>query len=280
MTWSGDRLSEWSTANNDRPSDGASSGDHVCWVVTDPSVYVAQATTVLTDAHSAQHKPVVLGPRHSTELDQLSAVAVAVDPYELRPTARLDPDVMFDVFREQTASARAEGYQGVCVVADMDWLTPLNPTTAEMVAFELLLDRVILDLDMTVICAYRQQSGNKDTVEAACCVHPTNVGNTAPPQFRLVAAPNNTWVLSGEIDLAVASTFTTALECVTASDGECVIDVAELTFIDLASLHLIANTAQTRNIQIRLINVAAPQRRLWDLTGLTGLAAGVELIAP
>src|SRR5579875_2400039 len=46
-------------------------------------------------------------------------------------------------FAQQVEVARKEGYSGLMVVADNDWLLPLDLSVDEVVSFELLLDRCI-----------------------------------------------------------------------------------------------------------------------------------------
>jgi hypothetical protein len=76
---------------------------HVCWVVDDRTDYVTVATAVLADGVAAGRKPLAFGPRGGASLAALApAAAVAADPAaDFLPGGRLDPDVMFAMFREQ-----------------------------------------------------------------------------------------------------------------------------------------------------------------------------------
>lgn len=184
---------------------------------------------------------------------------------------------MFGMFREQTAAARAEGYQRLALVADMDWLLPARLTTAEVVGFELLLDRHVMELDATIVCAYRRRSFDTDAITGALCVHPVQVGAPDSPQFRSVAADESTWRLAGEVDCSVASTFEAALVAAVGVAGA-EIDLTELEFIDVAGMRAIAEVGRDATAAIRLVGAPTIMRRSWGLAGFGDLAPAVELV--
>lgn len=47
---------------------------------------------------------------------------------------RVDPEAIVRVFREQTDQARATGYRGLRLVADMDWLRSARADAASIAA--------------------------------------------------------------------------------------------------------------------------------------------------
>jgi hypothetical protein len=117
-------------------------GSHVGWIVSDPDEYVELGAAVLARASETGEKSAVFGPDGSAR-DALagSAVLVADPRTAFLGGGPLEPSTMFAVFEAQSVLARSEGYRGLCVVADMDWLLPLHPSTEDLVSFELLLDR-------------------------------------------------------------------------------------------------------------------------------------------
>lgn len=254
-------------------------GDHVCWVVDDPATYVAAATAILEVGRSAGERPFVFGPEGSADLDALRPLAaVATDPdVAFLGGGPLVPDAMFSMFREQVAIAKAEGFRGLRLVADMDWLRPLGTSTQAVVAFELLLDRVVHELGATVVCAYRTTSFDPEVISGVRCVHPREHGVGEAPQFRMVAGDTHEWRLSGEVDFGVASAFVAAVEAAT-HDGPCVVDVAELDFIDVAGMRAIAIAARSTN-PVVLKGATSILRRGWTVAGFDSLAPGVQLVA-
>lgn len=254
-------------------------GSHVCWIVDAPDDYVEAATILLEGASSAGEKAVVFGPEGSGPLLTLAPLAEqAADPrLAFLGGGPLDPGAMFAMFREQSALARAEGYERLRVVADMDWLLPAAPTTEAVIAFELLLDRHAKELDATILCAYRTGSFDTAAIAGALCVHPLEAGPVERPQFRLVAADGQTWRLSGEVDYAVLGDFASAISAAAAA-GDCVVDVSTLDFIDVASMRAIAVASRAPDTTIALVGARPLVRRGWQLAGFADAAPAVQLV--
>src|SRR5690349_1619753 len=133
---------------------------HVCWAVRGDDDLASGAQRYLQEARDRGEKTLAFGPDRGWMLEQFAgSVDVAVDPrVAFLPDGPFDAQAMYAIFREQDASARAEGYTGICVVADMDWLLPLGLSSEQVIGFELHLDQVVADLGATVICAYRTSS--------------------------------------------------------------------------------------------------------------------------
>lgn len=250
---------------------------HVCWVVDDAAGYAEIAEAILADGAAAGRKTVAFGPVGGESLRALADVAaMAADPRVAFLGGRaLDPDAMFSMFREQTALARSEGYEGLCLVADMDWLLAAQPTLDDVVGFELLLDRLIAELGTTVVCAYRRMSFDPEAIAGVLSVHPVSVGDE--PEFTLVAADGDTWRLSGEVDLAMEAAFAAAVSRA-AEAGPCVVDVADLDFIDIAGMRTIAAVGRRTGQKVVLRNASPTLRRIWHLGRFDDVAPNVELI--
>jgi hypothetical protein len=240
-------------------------GGHESWTVEDGETYVIGVERLLGLAQRRNEKAVLFGPERTTPPPGLTRRPAAwADPR----TSFLDggplvPEVMFSVFGQQVELARREGYSGLMVVADMDWLLPLGLSAVEIASFELLLDRRIREVGATVVCAYRRSSFDQRTLTASLCVHPLDVADELPP-FRLVAGPNAGWCLSGEVDLADADLFEAALGAA-ATRGERDIDVSDLLFIDTSGMRAMAREAL--GSPIRLSGARSIVRRSWQVSG-------------
>jgi anti-anti-sigma factor len=251
---------------------------HVCWIVDEQTPYVETAQAMLADGETLGQKPVAFGPANSEPMTLLATrTAIAADPLaDFLAGGPLDAETMCRMFREQSARARQEGYSGLRVVADMDWLLPAAPTTAAIIAFELLLDRLVIELDATIVCAYRRQSFDTDAISGALCVHPAEFGASPPPRFRLVASESGTWQLSGEVDIAVAESFIAALHAAT-SEEQCILDVSGLEFIDVAGMRAIVEAAEGRSTPVVLNGASPLLRRVWQLAHFDRAASQVAL---
>jgi ABC-type transporter Mla MlaB component len=255
-------------------------GSHVCWLVDDPAIYTDVAAALLSDGSRLGQKPVVFGPADSPNLAELEpAAAIAADPHvAFLDSGPLDPDAMFAMFRAQSALAEAAGYDGLRVVADMDWLLPGRPTVEAIVGFELLLDRVVGELNATVVCAYRRTSFDTAAIAGALAVHPLQFGSSEQPQFRLVAGGADSWRLAGEVDLAVGAAFAAALVAAL-SLGDCEVDVADLEFLDVAGMRAVAEAARVARVGVRLRGASPMLQRSWRLARFDEVAPMVQLVA-
>lgn len=252
-------------------------GSHVCWIVSDPAAYIGRAAAVLEQAVRFGEKPVVFGPEGSEALQALAPLAATVaDPgVAFLHGGPLDPDRMFQMFEAQTALAHREGYRGLRVVADMDWLLPARPTREAIIGFEVLLDRHDTRLGATIVCAYREASFEPATLTGARCVHPIAIGGQSAPPFRLVAGAPDSWRLTGEVDIADAHHFDSAITAAVAS-GPGLIDASDLDFIDLAGLRGIVQAGRTSDRPVRIVGARPLVRRTWRLAGYAELAPMVE----
>jgi anti-anti-sigma factor len=252
-------------------------GDHICLIVDDSVPPLAQAAEVMAAAGHHRQKTIVFGPPTSqlrTSGDM--QVALVADPWTDFLSEQFDPDVMYEMFRDQTAVARAEGYDGLRLMADMDWLLPARRTTSELVAFEVMLDSVVYELDATVVCAYRR-STFADSVGALTCVHPINVGNGPDPEFQLVVYKADSWRLSGEVDLAVAEIFASAITTAVRNNA-CRLDVSGLDFIDVAGTRELAHALAASNQRLEIVGNCPTLRRCWDLSGFQRIAPSVAFV--
>ena len=251
-------------------------GSHVSWVVDDPAEYVRWGTTVLADADRYGQRPVVFGPAGEARTSLAPRAALVADPLVDILGGRFEADTMYAMFREQTALARAAGHRGLRLVADMDWLLPASVADDEVLMFELGLDRLAMELDATIVCAYRSASFGAASACRTACVHRLDVRTGPPPQFRLVARDPGTWALAGEVDMAVEAPFAATLSRATDVDP-CVIDLAELTYIGVGGLRTLADTSRRRRRRIRLLHAKEPVLRMWQACGYDVAAPEVQI---
>jgi hypothetical protein len=251
-------------------------GSHVCWIVNSDARYVDHTLAILDDGKPVGEKRVVFGADGSEALASLAPFAdIAVDP----GAAFLDggpvvPERMFSMFEEQIRLARSEGFSGIRLVADMDWVVATGASAGDILAFELQLDRVVAELGATVVCAYRRGTFDHDVISGQLCVHPVVLGEGEPP-FRFVARDDRAWRLTGEVDLLAGDVFSDIFK-VAAGDDVCVVDASELGFIDLGGMRAIAEAAAPGR---RIVIEGAPSvlARCWSLAGFDELAPTVEI---
>lgn len=267
------------TAAVEAAVDVARSAGHVCWVVQEPEDYAVVAAAILDEGAARGLKPLAFGPSGSPELAALGRHAVvSVDPAQaFLDGGPLTPGLMLQAFREQTQHARVEGYGGVCVVADMDWMQATGASWGEVVAFEARLEAVVHDLGATVMCAYRTSTTSPDAVRGARCVHPAEVGSSEPPPFLVVAGAQGSWRLTGEVDFSCAEALVAALDGLRAH-GVPALDLSGLQFVDVAGMRVLARAAGADGAPLALHGVSDWMRRVWSLAGFDLQASAVNVV--
>lgn len=238
---------------------------HICLVVDDSRAYADAAAAYLSEGDARGEKTVTFDPHDSPVQQRLRQYAVmSADPYvDVLGRGELDPERMFTMFRHEAAKARDEGYRRLRVAADMDWLLPATRGRDEALQFEVLLDRVVSDLDATVLCAYRRTSFSPDTILGMLCMHPVKVGDSGQEPFKLIAGDDGCWVLSGELDVMGSTVLEPGLR---ATAGEpWVVDVSGVVFADVSGMRAIATAARAAQCRLHLRGASEALKRYWRL---------------
>lgn len=183
------------------------------------------------------------------------------------------------VLREQKALASTEGYRGVRLIVDMDWLLGSTVTHDEVIELEQGLDEATAAEKALVVCAYRLESFTAAEIAGVACVHPGTL-NDAPGEvgFRMWAVSSNRWNLSGEIDLRARSVFPALLTSAARGREQLRLDCAGLDFIDAAGTRAIAHVACETATPLYLEHTSDSLRSLWRLLGLEAYAPKVGLL--
>lgn len=242
-------------------------GSHVCWIVEDPAAYAAEARSFLAEASGTGERAVAF-PAAGGFPDLAPDLALDPDP-------PLDPAGLTRELRDRATRARCGGYRGLRLLADMERLHRPDADVTEIVACEVILDRLADELDATIICAYPRWSFTAETLAGVLAVHSVLHGHDTEPRFRFVSSGAREWKLSGEVDLTVRSLFEAAFAAAVQL-GDCAIDLSGLRFIDAGGVRAIASAAGDERIQLR----DAPRvlRRYWGLGGFARTAPRVRLV--
>jgi len=251
----------------------------VCCVADSAAQFATWTAQCLEEGAASGQKLFRFGPQKSWEDEAETAAVRFVDPYvTVLHEGPLDPDAMFAMFRRETAAARREGYRGLRLVADMDWLLPASPSPAELTAFELLLDAVVAELDATVVCAYRRAHFGGEAVTEMVAVHPILVGGpTVDPGFRLWNVTPGVWEVTGELDAFNAEPFKRALSTAAEGHGALRLRAAALTFVAVAGLRAITQVMLAQpDLRLIIEDASVSLQECWRVLGLAGQLPTVE----
>lgn len=154
-----------------------------------------------------------------------------------------DGDAVAEGYRLAAEQAVADGYSALRVMADLGWAVGGLVSPGQLIDFEWRADRMIADLPLVALCGYDTRAAPPEAAEQVCAVHPACAHDTRTP-FSVLAGPDGSFAVSGEIDLSCGQAWRGVLDAVTAgSDGQLTLDVGGLEFIDLPALRALVASA-------------------------------------
>ena len=261
-------------------------GDHVAWFLDRTADFPALAAQFFRQGTARGDKLLMFAPqRRAVSRLPIGDGVTVFDPRQAflagRPgAATWDWNRQFgSALREQTALACAEGYRGLRLIVDMDWLFDTTATLEQVVELEQGLDEATAAEKAVVVCAYRLESFSTAEIAGAACVHPRTLSDTpSEAGFRMWSSGANRWHLSGEIDLRARNIFPALLIAAARGREQLRLNCAELDFIDAAGTRAIAHAACETATPLYLEHAGDPLRSLWRLLDLEAYAPNVELL--
>ena len=262
-------------------------GDHVAWFLDRTVDFATLAARFFEQGTARGEKLLMFAPqRRAVSRLPIGGGVTVFDPRQAflaggsrAAVRRCWNERLGGALREQTALAAAEGYSGLRLIVDMDWLFDTAATPEQVVELEQGLDEATAAEKAVVVCAYRLESFTMAEIAGAACVHPRSFSE-APSEvgFRMWAVGPNLWHLSGEIDLRARAIFPALLTAAARGRDELRLDCAALEFIDAAGTRAIAHAARETATPMYLEHADDPLRSLWRLLGLESYAPNVELL--
>lgn len=266
--------------------DRLTGGEHVGWVVRERGQFRDAVARCLLEGALAGQKPFLFEPDESGPIESLRrlpdrSTVTAIDPArEFFSAGTLNAQAMYRVLRRQASLATAQGYRGLRVVADMNWLLDTELTGRDIARFEQGLDEVAADTGATIVCAYWWRSARAADLAEVMSVHPHGFGSV--PQdlgFRIWTSGADRWHLAGQVDLRSAQAFPAALAAAAEGRHRLRLECAGLDFIDVGGIRAIAKLASGTSVRITVEAAGETLRRCWRLTGWESELRNVEFYA-
>jgi anti-anti-sigma regulatory factor len=261
-----------------RTLSGFGAGDHACWAYSGSDRRAAAATAWLTDGLRLGHRGVYVAdgsePELAAELARipdgeaaLRSGALVVLPsstvYDLsEPT---DAHAQLAVYDSVLLQAFADGYRGMCVVAD---ITPLVTDPGRRPAhlhWEHVADRYLVTRPLSALCLY--DTSQVTGIDAIVSAHPLR--GPAATSLGLYSTDSDAAALDGEADATRGQMLADLLEQLPEADAA--LDLSRLTFIDAHCARILsAGLAQRRRAgrPVRVTGMQPTARRLWEVCGL------------
>jgi hypothetical protein len=254
---------------------GRSPGDHLCWVFDEVEQVQAAVAAFAGEGLGRRERVALVGLDDTASLRSALAAIGDVDALLASGALALTSpaetyggglDLQADAYGDATRDALAAGYTGLRVAADATSLVATAEDRAGFTAYEHRIDRKMLHLPFTALCAYDARVLG-DAVEELTCLHPFT--NHHRPGFQLFADEGGV-ALVGEVDGLSADRLVVAVEKLGA-EGPLRVDATELTFVDHRGLVALAFVS----VPIELVTRSELAARLVTLLELDRISVRV-----
>lgn len=237
---------------------GRECGDHLCAVYRSGPERDALIESYVHAAQVAGRKPTVLN-RHEV-------------PAAYADRHANDPDALTADFERHAADAVAEGYSGWAVVVDGTELVLTPESRASFARWEHLADRMFRSsATITALCVYDGDELGTEVAAEMGVLHQRTLPDDTP--FHLTSDDEGVR-LDGELDPTTLSLLDSAFAAVTSTiEGDVVVDVSQLQFVDHRSLRVLDRHAETHGKRVVLRSGKPIVARLIDLIGVSHMTA-------
>jgi anti-anti-sigma regulatory factor len=261
----------------ERPEEAAGR-DHVCWFYEDGESFAAAARAYLQAGLERGDRLMWIGDDFGGRVGLPDAEAlVARGALEVLPAsssyeagqsfARCEQHTFYD---DAVRRARADGYAGLCVVAEVTAMAADPVRSPELLRWEHLADRFIAGgSGMTAMCLYRDSDLPEETVKGLASIHPWARETADELPFR-------TWFdgarlcVAGCVDTFCAPRLAEVLAATPPDGSVVVLDLTGLEFADAAGVRVIARWSQElrgREVTVHLVGAPRFFRKMWHLLG-------------
>jgi anti-anti-sigma regulatory factor len=262
--------------------DGAAHADHVCWVYEDHDEFAGIARRYLEGGLARGERLLYVGEPHPATLAGDDGPLADVDGLIARGALQLldlraayegsgafTPAEQLAYYDAATAEARAAGYTGLCVVAEVSGLAADPVRRPDLLRWEHLADEFIgSGSGMRALCAYRRGLGRAALADVAA-VHPLVYDPEGGPPFR-AWFEGEALVLDGALDTFSADRLAQVLADTPVDRPTLTLDLSRVEFVDVGGCRAIARWARRLHecgARLELTGTSRVFRKMWRILG-------------
>jgi signal transduction histidine kinase/ActR/RegA family two-component response regulator len=165
-------------------------GDHLCLIFENPEepsaalvpffktglaagdqcLYIGPAAAARRIEHALAQQKIPVG----RELER-GALVMLTERKRWLPDGRFDPGVMMDLLRQTEQQALDDGFHGLRITWDMDWVLDGAPGAGRLIEYEALLNRFLTGSRTSALCRYDRTSTPASRLESVLHTHPLAV---------------------------------------------------------------------------------------------------------
>lgn len=271
---------------------GVGPGDHACCSFGSDDEQAALVGRFASQA-VARHERLIYLADHTDEASIRSYLDVAgIDTNSCLRSGQIElrffrdtgmADESFDAERHiagweaEKARAKADGFSALAATGEMSFAVRRPLETDEVVLYEREVTRIFSAADVTGLCLYDTRLFPDQLLSRLVGVHEFRIaldpdGSTVTRGAVSVAEPSaGELAVSGEVDVAVEEYLWSRFEEHLFDEGDVVIDVGEVSFIDVSGCRTLFRAAKALRDGRRLV-LANPRRQLVRTLSLCGWA--------
>jgi anti-anti-sigma regulatory factor len=259
---------------------GVVQADHVCWVYDDDEDFADVARRYLEEGLARGERLLYIGEPHPADLATDDGPLADVDGLIARGALQVldlrtgyqssgsfTPAEQLAFYEAATADARAAGYTGLCVVAEISGLAADPVRRPDLVRWEHLADEFMgSGSGMRALCAYRSDLGREALTDVAS-VHPLVHDDAGGPPFR-AWFEGEAIALGGALDTFGADRLEQVLTGTHVDRPVVTLDLSGVEFVDVGGARAIARWArllQDRGSALELTGTSRVFRRMWRI---------------
>jgi anti-anti-sigma factor len=201
------------------------------------------------------------------------------------PDPAFDPDATVTLLRRETEVALAEGFSGLCVLADMSSAPGGDPGCERVLVYERAIDALFDELPLRALCQYDKRRFSERSLWGTAHAHrrvvsESETGYRAAGMLELALAEDGTVRLRGEADATAAGALEDALSLTCGPRRFVRVETAELGFVDASGLRAIESAATRLRDQgghMTLVSPTPTVRKMVELMGIRGASVEQEL---
>jgi ABC-type transporter Mla MlaB component len=257
--------------------------DHACWIYDDDGERREAVVDFLRDGLELGQRLLYVGgdsvERLRDDLESLDGVEPLIEGGALqvlsltgeRSVDPVDAERRLEAYAAAADQAVADGYAGLRVAVAVTGSVAGRGTWDAHKRWESLVDRSIVSRPLTALCLYDRREVPDRVLADLASLHPVSHGPAGMVPFRVFFSSPDALVLEGEVDYFCAADLGRLLDVTRHDDGEVVLDLSGLGFVDHHGVMALVEHARRfreRN-PLRFDGVPHPVTRLCDLMGVT-----------
>jgi anti-anti-sigma regulatory factor len=257
--------------------------DHACWTYDDDAEFRAAIVDFLDDGARAGNRLIYVGgdpvEKLRGDLDDLDGIDSLIGDGALqilslsgvhRAGEAIDAEARLAAYVAATDQAVEDGYTGLRVAAAATGLLAEPRTWAAHTRWESLADRYIASRPLAALCLYDRRELPDALLADIAAVHPASHAPPTMVPFRVYSQPD-ALMLEGEVDYFSADALRRLLPMTPQDDGEVVLDLSGLGFVDHHGVMALVEHARKFRAHhtLRFEKVPYPVERLCDVMGVS-----------